>query len=221
MTSPIAVVIDFDGTLTTRDIGDSLVKRFALPGWEDAMPRFRSGELGIRELWEREISHLPVERLAEMTQYALSVATPRQGLRELLGYAAKNGVVVEIASNGMDFYVDAILEDIGLSDLPRAAIRLAQGPDGKPGFAFAEGVRECPRTGLCKCDRVWRQRREGRSVIYVGDGISDLCVADQSDLVMARGSLAAHCKELGIRYRLFDDFYDVLEQVKAFSGSDG
>ncbi len=214
MPPSLAILIDFDGTLTTRDVGDSVVRKFASAGWREAMTRFRTGQFGIRELWEFEISHLPISRIPEMTEYALSIAVPRPGLHELLQYAAQRGIHAEVASNGLSFYVDAVLEANGLDRLVRAAPDLDTRPDGRPGLAFADGLRQCPRTGLCKCDRLWSQRRAGRRVIFVGDGISDMCVTDQADLVIARASLAAHCEQSGIPYKLFHDFFDVLEEVK-------
>ena len=55
---PLAILVDFDGTITTRDIGDQIVINFAEPGWEKAMDRFRVGELNVRELWAIEIGML-------------------------------------------------------------------------------------------------------------------------------------------------------------------
>ena len=40
---PLAVLVDFDGTITTRDIGDQVVINFADPGWEGALDRYRAG----------------------------------------------------------------------------------------------------------------------------------------------------------------------------------
>ena len=59
---PLAILVDFDGTITTRDIGDQIVINFAEPGWEKAMDRFRVGELNVRELWAIEIGMLREER---------------------------------------------------------------------------------------------------------------------------------------------------------------
>ena len=55
---PLAVLIDFDGTITTRDIGDQVVINFAEPGWDAALDRYRAGEMNVRELWSHEIGLL-------------------------------------------------------------------------------------------------------------------------------------------------------------------
>jgi 2-hydroxy-3-keto-5-methylthiopentenyl-1-phosphate phosphatase len=42
---PLALLVYFDGTITTRDIGDLVVKEFAEPGWESLMDLYRAGEI--------------------------------------------------------------------------------------------------------------------------------------------------------------------------------
>ena len=218
MSKPFAIILDFDKTLTTTDIGESIVEHFGSPGWEHGIDRFRSGEYGIREIWEYEISHLRIERIPEMTAYSLEIAKLRSGLPELLEYAETSEMPVEVASNGMDFYVHAILAANGMGNLRSAAPGIAEGPDGRPKLAFAGDHTQCPRTGLCKCDRVWAHRRTGRKVIYIGDGISDLCVAEQADVVFARDSLARHCDRSGIPFTPFEDFFQVLEALRTAGG---
>ncbi len=215
MVKQLAIILDFDKTLTTTDIGETIVEHFGSPGWEYGIDRFRSGEYGIREIWEYEISHLPNDRVPQMTAYALEIAELRAGLAELLEYADENDIPVEVASNGMDFYVYGVLAANGMGHLSAAAPGIAKGPDGKQRLTFADGHVQCPRTGLCKCDRVWDHRRRGRKVAYVGDGISDLCVAGQADVVFARDSLAIHCEKSGIPFTPFEDFYEVLAALKA------
>ena len=56
---PLAVLVDFDGTITTRDIGDLVVEKFADPGWESLMDLYRAGEINVREIWAREIDLPP------------------------------------------------------------------------------------------------------------------------------------------------------------------
>ena len=218
MSKPFAIILDFDKTLTTTDIGESIVEHFGSPGWEHGIDRFRSGEYGIREIWEYEISHLRIERIPEMTSYSLEIAKLRSGLPELLEYAETSEMPVEVASNGMDFYVHAILAANGMGNLRSAAPGIAEGPDGRPKLAFAGDHTQCLRTGLCKCDRVWAHRRTGRKVIYIGDGISDLCVAEQADVVFARDSLARHCDRSGIPFTPFEDFFQVLEALRTSGG---
>jgi 2-hydroxy-3-keto-5-methylthiopentenyl-1-phosphate phosphatase len=53
----------------------------------------------------------------------------------------------------------------------------------------------------------------GRSV-YVGDGFSDRCGAEASDLVFARRGLAAYLGERGVPFEPFDDFFQVVRRLE-------
>ena len=62
---PLAVLVDFDGTITTRDMGDLVVEEFAEPGWESLIDLYRAGEINVREIWTREMNLLREDREAE------------------------------------------------------------------------------------------------------------------------------------------------------------
>ena len=68
--------------------------------------------------------------------------------------------------------------------------------------------------GVCKCDRVRPHQAAGTTVVYVGDGLSDFCVAEQADVVFARSSLAEFCEREEIAFTPFEDFFDVMDGVK-------
>ena len=107
---PLAVLVDFDGTITTADIGDQVVIKFAEPGWENALLRFKAGEINVRELWSYEISLLRKNRESEAVTYSVNSAEIRKGFREFVEYCYAQKIKIEVASSGMNFYVDSILE---------------------------------------------------------------------------------------------------------------
>ncbi|NQU97269.1 MAG: MtnX-like HAD-IB family phosphatase [Chloroflexi bacterium] len=214
----LGIVLDFDGTITDRDIGDKVIQRFAAAGWEEGLEHLRSGEWSIGKLQRWEAERLPADRLAEMEAYALEIGRIRPGLKELVDFAGHNDICIEVASAGFEFYVRAILERDGFGDLrtavPRVVFGDGRGPTQKPRLEFPAGLATCERVGLCKCERVWRLQREGRRALFVGDGMSDYCVAEQADLVFARGSLARYCRERNIPHVVYEDFTQVLAEVR-------
>ncbi len=52
-------------------------------------------------------------------------------------------------------------------------------------------------------------------MVYVGDGISDRCVAGMADLVFARADLARFLTADGVAFVPFEDFVDVRERLEA------
>ena len=216
--APPGVILDFDGTITDHDVGDKVVRRFARSGWEEGVERLMRGEWTVGRLQAWEARRLPMDRLDEMVAYALEIARVRPGLRELLDFASHNDIPVEVASAGFEFYVQAILERDGFGDLKALVPRVVSGGDRdgerEPRLEYPPGVAACDRIGLCKCERIWRLQRGGRRAFFVGDGMSDYCAAEEADLVFARGSLARYCADRGISHVPYEDFTDVLVEVK-------
>lgn len=210
----MAVLIDFDGTITTRDVGDQVVINFAEPGWDKVLERYKAGEMNVRELWSHEIGLLRKEREAEAVAHSIDTAVIRDGFGEFVEFCTANDVLIEVASSGMHFYVDAILEAHGFSDLPRARPTVQYNDQGFGVMVMENGLRDCGMTAMCKCDRVWRLRRKGYRVIFVGDGVSDKCVVSQADLVLATSDLVKVCNSQNINHTTYETFHDVLKAVK-------
>jgi 2,3-diketo-5-methylthio-1-phosphopentane phosphatase len=207
----LALVLDFDGTITTKDIGVEIIKKYAGPDWDAGLRRWRAGEFDQRQLMEWEFARLPGDRLPEMRKFALTEADVRPGFHELLELCRSNDVPVEVVSNGMSFYIEAVLGREGLSDLAFVApVPTLSGIGNGPVVEFGKGVETCETTGLCKCARARRLRSGDRKIVFVGDGISDFCVAEgEADFIIARSSLRDHCLKNGIAHDEFGDFYDV------------
>jgi len=206
----LALLLDFDGTVTERDIGDLVVNKFAIPDQRDAEGEYRRGEISLRELWAHEIGRLRSIDEPKMIEFARQEARIRPGLTELAGYCSNNNIPVEIASSGIRFYIDVVLEKAGLTGLPVASPDAAYDENGLGLLKFKDGLRDCANTAMCKCERVWARRRAGRRVVFVGDGASDYCAALQADHIVAREALARYCTRAGVPFSPFEDFHDVL-----------
>ena len=211
---PLSVVLDFDGTITVDDIGDKVIEKFASDGWQDAYRRLLVGELAVGEAWAIEANHLNRADERAMVDFAITQARTRPGLAAFLEFAARRGVAVEVASSGFHFYVDAIMRREGMDGTARARPTVRWDQSGRGVLAFGDGLRDCASTALCKCDRIWSHRRNGRRVVFVGDGFSDVCAATQADVLLARGKLAELAPRLGLEFRPFDDFFDVKREVQ-------
>jgi 2,3-diketo-5-methylthio-1-phosphopentane phosphatase len=211
---PLVVLVDFDGTITTQDIGDKVVEKFAEPGWRSALEWFRSGEISARGFWAHVTGFLREDREAAAVAHSLSIAEIRPSFGELLSYCESQNIPVEVVSSGIHFYVDAILGKFNMADLPRSRPVVEYDGDGHGVMIIPKGLRDCGMTMMCKCDRVWNWRRKGYRVMFVGDGVSDACVVSQADVVLATSNLLNICKTQGIDHTPFDTFHEVLEVIR-------
>jgi 2-hydroxy-3-keto-5-methylthiopentenyl-1-phosphate phosphatase len=103
---PLAVLVDFDETITKQDIGDQVVTRFAEPGWNVELDRFRMGEINVKEFGDLITNCLRENREVASVKHAPEVAEIRPGFETFLKYCKLHEIHVEVVSSGMSFYVD-------------------------------------------------------------------------------------------------------------------
>ena len=211
--APVSVLIDFDGTVSLDDTGDTLLARLvedqALVRHMDDL--YMSGEKGSRELiaWDMEV--LPRDAavlLREIDSLALD-----ETLTELLAAVREAGAAAEIVSDGMGFHIERMLAGLGVTDLPVATNDSTLGQGGA-GVSFPYGHPDCFVCGTCKRERIRLHRDAGRAVVFVGDGPSDRYAAHHADVIFAKTSLASWCEVENIPYEPWDRLSDVAEWLE-------
>jgi 2-hydroxy-3-keto-5-methylthiopentenyl-1-phosphate phosphatase len=214
----LTLVCDFDGTITTADIGQALCDRFAPGVLERVDARRIAGEISLGVAFREICRGLRASR-EEMVRHALDVATMREGFADLVGHCRDNGIEVVVASAGLDLYVEPILErDLG-------SLRQSVEVRANAARVTADGVEvdfphehpDCETCANCKGLRARSARRAGRTVIGIGDSFTDACLLDHSDHVFARAWLADHCQERKMAHETYDDFAPVLRLVRRLS----
>jgi HAD superfamily phosphoserine phosphatase-like hydrolase len=191
-----AVLLDFDGTMTTHDVSDALLARFGGLTLKEILASYGT-EVSVAAWMRRKF--LRVRRPAgELERYALRTVRPRAGLAAFLRACRARRVPVEVVSGGLDLYLDPLLARWGFAGLPRwraTTRRTSRGLVVRYPFLRGCGIEEFKRR------RVLAHRRRGRRVLFVGDGTGDLRAARAADAVFARAHLLRHCRRAGVPAR--------------------
>lgn len=208
---PLAILCDFDGTVTIEEVSVSLLKRYSGERWRKADALLRSGRLTLRETMKGEFSLIRAPR--EELEAFLRGIHVRPGFRELVIWARRNRVPILVVSEGLDFYIRAFLGQRRIEVPFRAnrAIFTERGISMK----FPHANPACDYCGNCKLLHIERLRGRGYTTVFVGDGISDRCASERADVVFARGALLEHCRGSGVPCVPYEDFFDVLRSIIA------
>ena len=119
-----------------------------------------------------------------------------------------NDIPIAIASDGFDFYIHAMLEKYGLSDVEVFCNEMRfNGRKVELSFPFYD--RGCGVCGNCKKLHVQKFRDDSRTVIYVGDGLSDRYAARASDVVFAKSELKGDLVDNDVDFIEFTNLSDV------------
>ena len=207
------LVVDFDGTITQEDVLDEIARTFG----DDEVYREvdealdRNG-ITLHEVLRREFE--PVRApLGEVLEWVHANASIRPGFRELVELARARGWRVVVVSSGFRQLIEPMLERAGIQGLELVSNEVDPDPEGWRITFFDES--RCEVCGeACKRTTV-RSMVDGGEVVYVGDGYSDRCAAEDAYLVFARRGLAAYLAERGVPFEPFDDFFQIAKKLEA------
>lgn len=207
------ILCDFDGTASPVDVGKRLLDRFTGDGWEEIDREYCAGRIGSRAAYTR-IAPLFRGTRAVMLEYVLNVAGLDRNFADFYRLCRQDGIDVKIVSDGLDFYIEALLEKDHLAQVEYHANCAVFEADARVSFEFPGASEDCGRCGNCKRSILERCRPSYRRIIYIGDGYSDVCPAKDADLVFAKGALYQQYSNNGNRCIYFETFADIIRSLR-------
>lgn len=204
---PIAVLVDYDGTIARTDVSDALMAAFVTEEWEAKAAEYDAGLSGSRRLMEWEVGQItaPADSLR-----ALAAVQPHDpGFAPFVRHAQAAGIPVEVVSDGFGFFIPAALAALGVGDVPVVTATTTFRAGERPRITFPNAHPACFVCGTCKRARVLAHQAAGRAVVFVGDGESDRYAAGYADVVFAKHALVNLCLENGWPFRRWTDFSEI------------
>jgi len=201
------VQCDFDGTITEKDVSFLILDAYTNGDWHKYWDQYKGGEITVGEFNAKAFALVKADEQS-LLDYIQDKVEIRSGLEGMLACCREKGFEFVIVSNGLDFYIKAILGDLGLADIDVFAARTRFnaggsidvryiGPDGERVDVDFKGV----------YNRLYQE--QGYQVVYIGNGASDLPPARQSQHIFATGDLLDECRKAGLKCTPFHDMNDV------------
>ncbi|MEC9271962.1 MAG: hypothetical protein VYB63_03455, partial [Chloroflexota bacterium] len=104
-----AVLTDFDDTAAGQNVAELLLNRFGNPDWTVVRQRFRDGHIDLTDDQEIPFRNSQADR-ATLQSYVKEHANLRPYFREMWGFCQANDIPMAVVSQGLDFYIQALLE---------------------------------------------------------------------------------------------------------------
>ena len=214
----IAVQCDFDGTITEEDVSFLLLDTYVGSKWRELWQEYMAGRIPVGTFNKKVFAMVKADRqtMTDLVLHSDRVRI-RPGFNELLDCCSRKGFEFSIVSNGLTFYIEAILENLGINGIEVFAAQNQFSPEGMSveyigpdGSSMEDGFKEAYTELLTK---------RGYSVVYMGNGVSDIYPARQAIKVFGTGDLLQRCREEKLECTPFNDFYDVIRGLEdlAFS----
>jgi len=204
------VQCDFDGTVTEEDASFFILDAFAQGDWRRLLREYKEHRISVGEFNTKAFAMVKDDKptLLEALKGKVKV---RAGLHELVNYCLKKGFRLVIVSNGLDFYIKAVLKDLGLENIEVHAAQASFHPEGMKvqyvgpdGERLEDGFKEAYIKSFLKL---------GYRVIYMGNGDSDVAPAKYAHHVFVTGDLLEYCRENNLKYKPFENFIDAVREI--------
>ncbi|MCH7801910.1 MAG: MtnX-like HAD-IB family phosphatase [Chloroflexi bacterium] len=207
----LIVQCDFDGTITMSNLGTAIKELFGPDNWLELEAEYESGKLTAEQNTIRHFSLIDATQ-DDIVEFVKGEVVVRFSFDEFVAHCEGIGVRLAVVSGGIHAYVDPILEMLVFQDIEVHAADAEFTSDG------IEVTYTGPDGENLEADfkETWTRhfKAEGHTVVYVGDGRSDLEAAKRADHVIARAGLAEEMERLGLPFHPFDTFEDVGERVE-------
>ena len=205
----LAVLSDFDGTVTLNDTFENVLEKFAQGDWRVVDDQYVKGEITLEECLRRQGAMVKASKpqiLDEMD----GVTMFRPGFDNLIDYCKTNQYPLVLVSAGLDFVIKHFLRRKKWRN--KVELYAAAAKCTPTGIRFDFPKPKDNRSISLKDDIVRYYKTKADRVAYVGDGRWDLHALRNSDLRFTiRGSkLAEICKEQDVQSTTVSDFKEVV-----------
>jgi len=208
------IFVDFDGTITKKDVGNEFFRRFGNESEAiKAVAKWKAGEMAGRDLTLKEAEFVHVnEKDALKFAEAFEIDST---FKDLISYCKVNSIELTVLSDGLDFYIKRIFDVNGISDVPFYSNMVSFESGGvRIEFPYES---DCQKCGNCKGYQILTKTAIDDVVIYIGNGFSDRCAVQYADIIFAKDELLKYCEEYNITFFPFENFGDVVSKLNKIS----
>ncbi|HOJ37957.1 MAG TPA: MtnX-like HAD-IB family phosphatase [Ignavibacteriales bacterium] len=206
--------IDFDGTITKQDVGETLIKFFGnVEEINKIIQLWAEHKITSSESWQMFIDIMQ-DYNKQLIDDIIDKIDIDPFFLEFLELTKKYNSPVIVLSDGWDYYIHKIFEKFKIT-IPFYSNHVEFDSYQKLKITFPHRDDECNLCGNCKRNHLLYNSSdyEDEFTIYIGDGLSDKCPATFVDYIFAKGQLLKFLEKHRISYYPFSNFNDIISIV--------
>lgn len=214
------LVSDFDGTMTAVDFYILAVQRLLAPEDLKYWDEYRAGEITHFTALQRIFGRIRAPEAA--VREIIRDMNPDPDIPKALAALREKGWDVVVASAGCRWYIDIILNELGITDLE---VYANPGRYLEGGPLQMEAPKDskfyCPENGVDKEGIVRFHMNRGARVAYAGDGYTDLpgALLVEPQFRFARVDLAEALVSGGQSFRPFGRWSQVAQGILSYDSN--
>lgn len=211
MKKEFKIFIDFDGTITTTDVGENIFLKFGeTDKVKSIINDLLSDRISSKECWLSLCRAVPHINKNELDSFIDEVNID-PAFKSFVDFCNKNNISCFILSDGFDYYIERILKKEGLDKIKSYANKL-EIIDNKliPDFPYHDSG--FSSSANCKRNHVINNSSDEEYTVFIGDGNSDKYTVHYCDFIFAKDDLLKYCEKERISFFPFKNF-DEVQQI--------
>lgn len=214
----LKIFVDFDGTITTEDVGDAIFSNFGDPEKVNKIiDDLLTDKISSRECWDGLCNCVGAIDKNVLEDFICSLEI-EPTFKTFVEYCNQKELGLIVLSDGFDFYIDRLFNKAGLSGIKYYSNKLFVDDKGKLSASYPYYDAGSPTSANCKKNHIINHSSDDDYTIYIGDGNSDKDAAQYCDFIFAKKDLARFCSMERISFYPFNNFDDVKSKIDELSG---
>jgi 2-hydroxy-3-keto-5-methylthiopentenyl-1-phosphate phosphatase len=208
------IFVDFDGTITQKDVGDSIFSHFGdIRKVNEIVDRLLKDEISAKQCWIELCGTVERINKGELDNFIETIEID-PGFSEFAKFCTMNEVDFYVLSDGFDYYIERIFNRENLEGMKYYANHLEISDKGKliPHFPYESN--SCTTSANCKRDHIINNSSDTDYTVYIGDGNSDKYTSQFCDFIFAKDDLLKFCEKERISFYPYKNFFDVTERIQ-------
>lgn len=211
--SKLKIFIDFDGTISTEDVGDAIFRKFGNPNkTNQIIDDLHNDKITSRQCWDLlcdSVNFIDEKKLDEF----INSQQIEKTFPPFVKFCENTSIDLFILSDGFDYYIKRLLKKENLFHLKFFSNTL-EIIEGKliPKYPYYNA--DHPTSANPKHYHIINNSSDEDFTIYIGDGNSDKDAAQYCDYIFAKNHLLKFCERERISYFPFNNFDDVTLRIK-------
>ena len=214
MQNKLALVTDFDGTISDDDFFDLVAKKYLSPKSLEPWSLYLEGKISHLEALKQVFAQIKIPE-KELKIFIRNIKIDKNFVK-VAQYCSQHKIPVYMCSAGCDYYIKISLGSvIDKYDIhlitnhgeynPQTGLIMIP-PENSPFYD--------KNVGISKAGVVSYLQKQGFKVVLCGDGPPDFAPAQIADTIFAKKFLLKKCVAAKIKTQPFHDFKDELNYLK-------
>jgi 2-hydroxy-3-keto-5-methylthiopentenyl-1-phosphate phosphatase len=209
----LKVFVDFDGTITLKDVGEAIFRKFGCTEKTDKIIEdLLSDKISSRQCWDELCNSVEYANRKELEDFIDSLDVDPTFV-SFVKFCGANEIELIVLSDGFDFYINRLFSKEDLVGLKYYSNKLNVNEDGKLSAEYPHYDSDSPTSANCKKNHIINHSSDDDFTIYIGDGNSDKDAAQYCDFIFAKNDLLKYCSVERISFYPFKDFIDVQNKI--------